>query len=315
MEHDIKPITEPERKYTYQQSQQIKMQTGLIGYLRADMDGNGKGFFSDWYDFREDLKTLEFKSELDKVINSLRGDFLKDRMTLSKYCYAHPESSFGKDVLDNIREYGVRLNTDNYAYLLRLNPNKGEYNIYCYCYKKDWLDHHLHKAEKGIRFITPHYKELFRIPDGDSVLILTSAGERLKRPCRYIDDYHVEVGNNLYHICEFAERIANGGNKVIPYRSSLPDICYATLPSTGDLIIITKGEPGFTNASSPYDSPERNKELADGHNAEMGVSKAQAAAMLAGSMFGWDVPAADPANYDDNGTPERIRQMDRGDAR
>lgn len=117
------------------------------------------------------------------------------------------------------------------------------------------------------------------------------------------------------NICEFAERIANGGNKVIPYRSSLPDICYGVLPSTGDLIIITKGEPGFTKASSPYDSPERNKELADGHNAEMGVTKAQAAAMLAGSMFGWDVPAADPANYDDNGTPERIRQMDRGDAR
>lgn len=315
MEFETINLKKTEQKYTYQQSQQIKMQTGLIGYLRADMDSDGKGFFSDWYDFREDLKTLEFKSEFDQVINNLRGDFLKDRTALSQYCNSHPESSFGKDDLGNTRQYGVRVNTENYAYLLRLNPNKGEYNLYCYCYKKDWLDHHLHKSEKGIRFITPHYKELFRIPDGDSVLILTSDGERLKRPCRYIDDYHVEVGNNLYHICEFAERIANGANKVIPYRSSLPDICYATLPSTGDLIIITKGEPGFTNASSPYDSPEKNKELADGHNAEMGVSKAQAAAMLTGSMFGWDVPAADPKNYDDNGKLHKFNDIDRGESR
>lgn len=34
----IRPVTLPERSYTYSQSQQISMQTGFIGYLRADMD-------------------------------------------------------------------------------------------------------------------------------------------------------------------------------------------------------------------------------------------------------------------------------------
>ncbi len=58
-----------------------------------------------------------------------------------------------------------------YAYLLRLNPDRGEYNLYCYCYRRDWLDQHLKDAEKGIRFIDSHYKELFRIPDGGKVKI------------------------------------------------------------------------------------------------------------------------------------------------
>ena len=312
---EIKTINETEKMYTYSQSQQISMQTGLIGYLRADMDTDGNGFYSTWNDYNEELKTQDFKDEFDDVINTLRDDFLKDRAKLSDYCRSHPESSYGKDSLGNVREYGVRVNTDNYAYLLRLNPHKGEYNLYCYCYIKDRLDNHLQQAEKGIRFITPRYKEIFRIPDGDMIRITTPSGEKLDKTCRFIDEYHVEIGRNLYHICQFAEMLEGNNSKVIPLRSSLPDLCYANLPSTGELIIITKGESGYKNASSPYDSPERNKELAEGHNAEMGITKAQAAAMLAGSMFGWEVPAADPANYDDNGMPVKIRQRDRGDAR
>ncbi len=59
-----------ERNYTYSQSQQISMQTGCIGHLRADMDSSGEGFFSSWDDFRKDLKTQEFKDEFDEVSTS-----------------------------------------------------------------------------------------------------------------------------------------------------------------------------------------------------------------------------------------------------
>ena len=116
---EVKILKPEERNYTYSQSQQISMQTGCIGHLRADMDTSGEGFFSSWDDFRKDLKTQEFKDEFDELINELRkeGGFLKNRTTLAKFCNTHPEASFGKDVLGKEREFGVRVNTDSYAYM------------------------------------------------------------------------------------------------------------------------------------------------------------------------------------------------------
>ena len=313
----IRPATLPERSYTYSQSQQISMQTGFIGYLRADMDSNGEGFFSTWNDFRKDLKTQAFKDEFDEVINGFRneGYFLHNRAALSKYCNSHPEASFGKDSLGNEREYGVRINTDQYAYLMRLNPHKGEYNLYCYCYVREWLDRHLKQAERGIRFITPHYKEKFRIPDGDKIRITSSWGEKNDRICRYIDEYHLEVGNNLYHICELAELMERNGAEITPLRSSLPESCHSVLPSSGELIVIKHGEKGYFPSEFSSADEAENRIFADDRNTKNGVSKAQEAAMLAGSMLGWDAPAADPKNYDENGTPIQMKQKDRGDAR
>ncbi len=210
--------------------------------------------------------------------------------------------------------YGARVDTQKYAYLCRLNPNKGEYNLYCYCYIKDWLDKHIRSAEKGIRFITPEYKEKFRISDGEKIRITFSDGEVKDRVCRYIDDSHVEVGDDLYHICEFAERMEQCGATFIPLRSDLPEVCYSILPSTGDAIIIKHGESGYYRCEYSTEDKAFNREFANDRNANLGVSKAQVEAMLAGSMYGWDVPAADPKSYDVNGTLLR-NTKDRGDAR
>ena len=38
-------------------------------------------------------------------------------------------------------------------------------------------------------------------------------------------------------------------------------------------------------------------------NRDLGVTYQQVAAMQAGSMFSWNVPAADPKNYDESGRP------------
>ena len=76
IEYEKRAMIEAEDKYTFRQSTQISMQTGLIGPLRADMDTDGNGFFSSWFDFREELKTDEFKAEFDEVQDgvSMRGN-------------------------------------------------------------------------------------------------------------------------------------------------------------------------------------------------------------------------------------------------
>ena len=226
MELTIRPMTKDEQLYCYTQSGQIGSQTGNIGYLRADMDSNGLGFFSTWNDFRSDLKTQEFKDEFDAVINELRfgeGEktFLKNRTALGKYCYGRPEAL----IKDGRSEFGFRVDTEKYAYLMRLNPNKGEYNLYCYCYQKSWLDRHLKEAERGIRFIDSHYRELFRLQDGGKIRIIWPDGEKEEKRCRYIDSTHLEVGSgplNIYHICEFAERMEGGKAKIEPVEGLMP---------------------------------------------------------------------------------------------
>ena len=104
------------------------------------------------------------------------------------------------------------------------------------------------------------------------------------------------------------------GSKVIPMRSSLPEKCFSTLPSADKLIIIQKGEMGYIPSEMQI-AGKTAREAADIANDTMGVTKKQEAAMLAGSMFGWQTPAADPKNYDEQGQPIRPRQKDRGEAR
>ena len=130
------------------------------------------------------------------------------------FCRGHQESGY-----DSGFAFGFRADTAQYAYLIRLHPYKGEENLFLYCYRRDWLDRHMEQAEKGIRFIDPHYKELFRIPDGGQIRILREGCAPIDRTCRYIDDCHVEVGNgwdSLFHICQFAEQMERCHNTVLP---------------------------------------------------------------------------------------------------
>lgn len=82
------------------------------------------------------------------------------------------------------------------------------------------------------------------------------------------------------------------------FADGLPAECFSTLQTTGQLICIKRGESGYYPSQWDTGDKERNVELADELNERLGVTPAQRQAMEIGSMAGWDVPGADPANYE-----------------
>ena len=92
----------------------------------------------------------------------------------------------------------------------------------------------------------------------------------------------------------FAPKLAEG----------LPELCFSTLLTGGDLICIKRGEIGYFPSEWDTGDKERNVELADQLNEQLGVSMWQRKDMEVGSMCGWDVPGADPAKYLEDSDPQ-----------
>ena len=97
------------------------------------------------------------------------------------------------------------------------------------------------------------------------------------------DEWNIQTEQEL-----FAPKLAEG----------LPELCFSTLPGTGELICIKRGESGYYPSDWNTNDPAHNREIADYNNERLGVTPAQEKAMKTGSMFGWGVPGADPACYE-----------------
>lgn len=158
--------------------------------------------------------------------------------------------------------------------------------------------------EKTIRFIDSSYNTLFYVPDGGNIVLTYSDGEKVIRPCKFLDEYHTQIGSSIFHICEFAEKMERNGTAYAPEKPpELPDRCFATLPSSGELIMIIKGEKGYQKCGFSIGNPIANQRTADDFNLRHKVTRQQVAAMLGGSMFGWSTPAARTSSYDLRGQP------------
>lgn len=80
--------------------------------------------------------------------------------------------------------------------------------------------------------------------------------------------------------------------------NELPEICYAVLNTTNEVIVIKKGQSGYYTHEMGSIKGEKN---AIKLNEEIGVTIPQMKAMSSGSLFGWNVPLANPNNYDGEG--------------
>jgi hypothetical protein len=162
--------------------------------------------------------------------------------------------------------------------------------------------------KKQIRFIDSSYNNLFSIPDGSNIVLTFSDGEKAVRACTYLDEYHVQIGKEVgrgevLHICQFAEIMERNGTGYAPEKPpELPDKCFSTLPSSGELIMIEKGKKGYTPCPWCTGATQSLREAAQ-RNRSLGVYPQQEAAMLGGSMLGWATPAARTSSYDVKGKP------------
>ena len=112
--------------------------------------------------------------------------------------------------------------------------------------------------------------------------ILVDGGSELYVHLWNSDDWSIQTEQEC-----FTPKLAEG----------LPELCFSTLPGTGALICIKRGESGYYPSDWNTDDPTQNRELADYNNDRLGVTQAQRLAMECGSMHGWDVPGADPSAY------------------
>ena len=122
-------------------------------------------------------------------------------------------------------------------------------------------------------------------------------------------------GNDLFHMRDgvpcrarkSTELTEPGRDTAAAPGPDLPEKCFAALEATGEIIIVHRGVMGYT-PTGRYPEGMGGQEGANALNAQLGVTRAQAAAMLAGSMFGWACPGADPANYDAHGRPVKPKE-------
>ena len=108
----------------------------------------------------------------------------------------------------------------------------------------------IQKSPRSIRFIDSRYNDLFRIPDGSTILVRqpdrpNPEERQFVSRCEYIDDYHFRTGNEIYHICQFAEKMKRNGWSCEPEPETMQDKAAWQLGHK-EYLLIERTKDGFS---------------------------------------------------------------------
>ena len=117
MKYQIK-CADAEQESMFYSDCEPALRNACVGHLRMDF-GSGNEFWSTLWENNSDLKTEQFRGELNSVVNQLRSSgLLKNRNAMMSYCSRHTNLNLG-------RSCGFKAETENYIFLLRCQPGEG----------------------------------------------------------------------------------------------------------------------------------------------------------------------------------------------
>ncbi|MBR4608069.1 MAG: hypothetical protein IKO41_17825 [Lachnospiraceae bacterium] len=132
----MRKLNKNEEAYAFSRNKEIDEASGCVGHLRGDFGSAGTQFFHSWWPHQNDvLNTPEFKEAFGNVMDSLKRGCLGSRRECAKFCWENLDQNFGE-----YHGFGGRVDEGDYAFIFRLNPKRGDYDIYVYCYVRSMLN-------------------------------------------------------------------------------------------------------------------------------------------------------------------------------
>ena len=104
-----------------------------------------------------------------------------------------------------------------------------------------------YRRRKEIIFIDTSRHELFRLPDGENLVMRMFGGEEITRPCVYLDENRFVIGNDVHEIRDFAMTMERNGWTYRPEYPGKGDIC-----DTYEIYQLKNGPDNRQYAFMPY---------------------------------------------------------------
>lgn len=133
LHHTLSPAL-PENEghfYAYDTSSKKHLELGIIGQLRFDFRYSpGQVWRTWWRRTDKDMRTPEFKKELEQIVAHMRQDVLRDLDGMRQWCKENGGA------LKNGEDYGYTVETEHYRYYLRCSPADTSDQAYLTCFDK-----------------------------------------------------------------------------------------------------------------------------------------------------------------------------------